>query len=72
MEFESEMSISTKILDIWRDSKIVEEQRLLERAWALNLGEGIGIHARQLERLNGATYEELFRWFIMEASEKYQ
>ena len=72
MEFESEMSISTKILDSWRDSKIVEEQRLLERAWTLNLGEGIGIHTRQLERLNGATYEELFRWFIMEASERYR
>ena len=72
MEFESEMSISTKILDSWREDKIVEEQRLLELAWTLNLGEGIGIHARQLERLNAATNEDLFRWFIMEASEKYQ
>ena len=71
MEFESEMSISTKILDSWRDSKIIEEQRLLERAWTLNLGEDIGIHTRQLERLDGATYQELFRWFIMDASEKY-
>ena len=72
MEFESEMSISTKILDSWRENKIIEEQRLLELSWTLNLGEGIGIHTRQLERLNAATNEELFRWFIMKASERYQ
>lgn len=72
MKYVAEMSISTEVLESYREEKLIEEQRLLERAWTLNLGEGIGIHTRQLERLNVATNEELFRWFIMDASEKYQ
>ena len=72
MKYVAEMSISTEVLESYRAEKLIEEQRLLEQAWAFNLGEGIGIHTRQLERLNAATNEELFRWFIIDASEKYQ
>lgn len=72
MEFEAEMSISTGVLETYRTDKLVEEQRLLESAWTLNLGEGIGIHTRQIERLILATNEALFRWFIMDAADKYQ
>lgn len=72
MKYVAEMSISTEVLESYREEKLIEEQRLLEQAWAFNLEEGIGIHTRQIERLNAATNEELFRWFIMDASEKYQ
>ncbi len=71
MEYTSEITIKTKVLENYRADKIAEEQRLLELAWTLNLGEGIGIHTRQINRLELADYEELSRWFVMDAAEKY-
>lgn len=71
MEYISEISIKTEILENYRADKIAEEQTAIIISKNHNLQEGIGIHARQISRLEQADYEELLRWFVMDASEKY-
>ena len=71
MEYISEISIKTEILENYRADKIAEEQTAIIISKNHNLQEGIGIHASQISRLEQADYEELLRWFVMDASEKY-
>lgn len=71
MEYTSEITIKTEILENYRADKITEEQTALSLAEKHNLQEGIGIHTRQISRLELADYEELLRWFVMDAAEKY-
>lgn len=71
MEYTAEITITTEILENYRADRIADEKAMLELAQKHNLQEGIGIHARQIERLEQADYEELLRWFVMDASEKY-
>ena len=71
MEYTSEVTIKIEILENYRAEKIAEEKTMLERAQKHNLQDGIGIHGRQISRLHLASYKELFRWFVMDASEKY-
>ncbi len=71
MEYTSEITIKTETLENYRADKIVDEQIMLERARKNNLLEGVGIHTRQINRLQLAGYEELLRWFVMDAAEKY-
>ena len=71
MEYTSEVTIKIEILENYRVEKIAEQQTAIIISKNHNLQEGIGIHARQIERLERATYEELLRLFLMEAAEKY-
>ncbi len=71
MDFKFEATVPEYVLENYRSEKMEKEQRLLELAWTLNLGEGIGIHTRQIERLEFATNEELARWLVMDAYLKY-
>ena len=71
MEYTSEVTIKIEILENYRAEKIAEEKTALALAEKHNLQEGIGIHGRQLSRLHLASYKELFRWFVMDAAEKY-
>ena len=71
MEYTSEVTITTEILENYRADRIADEKAMLELAQKHNLQEGIGIHGRQISRLHLASYKELFRWFVMDAAEKY-
>lgn len=71
MEYTSEISIKTEILENYRADKIAKEQAAIIISKNHNLQEGIGIHSRQISRLQLADYEELMRWFVMDAAEKY-
>ena len=71
MEYKSEITIKTEILEKYRAEKMAEEQTAIIISKNHNLQEGIGIHARQIERLEQTTYEELLRWFVMDAAEQY-
>ena len=71
MEYTSEVTITTEILENYRTDRIADEKAMLELAQKHNLQEGVGIHTRQISRLQLADYEELFRWFVMDAAEKY-
>lgn len=71
MEFKAEMTITTEILENYRADKIAEEKTMLERSQKHNLQEGVGIHTRQINRFYLASYEELFRWFVMDAADRY-
>lgn len=67
-----EMSIKKETLERFRDEQLEDARHRLEIATERNLAEGIAIHCIQIKRFEKADYEELFRWFLLEAADRYR
>lgn len=73
---QNEISVSTTIkpliLENYRATVIVGIQAQLEKAKKFGLEDGIKVHSLALKRYEKAGYDELFRDFVMRASEEFE
>lgn len=67
-----EMSIKKDILERFRAKQIEDARQRLTISTQHNLAEGIAIHNRHIEFYEKADYQELARWLLMDAEDKYQ
>lgn len=65
-------TIKTSVLENYRKEVIAGIQKQLENAKKLGLEDGVIVHGLALKRYENAGYDELFRDFVMNASESFE
>jgi hypothetical protein len=70
-KIEVSTTINPLVLDNYRKEVLADIQKQLERAKVMNLEDGIKVHSLAIKRYEKAEYDELFRDFVMSASEPY-
>lgn len=65
-------TIKTSVLENYRKEVIAGIQKQLENAKKLGLEDGVIVHGLALKRYENAGYDELFRNFVMSASDRFE
>jgi hypothetical protein len=71
-EIEVSTKISPTILENYRKELLAGEHERLEAAKRMGLEDGIIVRNLAIKRYENADYAELFRYFVMSASEKFE